>query len=159
MDTRGSLRYVIMRTGGLAGSARRHRPPGTSGAQAARGILVPALVLASLGAAGAALPGHGVAGAGLAAHPARAVLAAHACRTHRITHVSGITGDTAWMYAVTARATRPVISPDTAWMYGITNRKSAEPAASGSAVSMSAHPAAARPGACTLRAGSAPVRA
>ena len=130
MDTRGSLRYVIMRTSGPAGSARGQRPPRASRAQATRGILVPALVLASIGTAGAGLAGHAAhdpARAAAAQRPGQETVAARVassvrtCRTGRASDrsISRINPNTVWMYAITARSVRPVISPDTVWMYGI----------------------------------------
>ncbi len=62
MKTHRSLWHVIMRAGGPVGSARHEPPRGTVRARATRGILVLALMLGSLGAAGLALPGHGSAG-------------------------------------------------------------------------------------------------
>src|SRR6266568_4662345 len=57
MKTHRWLWHVIRRTGGPAGGARREPRAGTARARAARGILVPALVLGSLGATAAASPG------------------------------------------------------------------------------------------------------
>jgi hypothetical protein len=59
MNKHRSLRRVIMRTGGPVRSARREPSVRTVRSQAMRGILIPALVLASLGATAAASPGHG----------------------------------------------------------------------------------------------------
>jgi hypothetical protein len=51
MKTHRSLRYMIVWTGRSPGRHRREPPPVIARTQAARGIVVPALVLASLGAA------------------------------------------------------------------------------------------------------------
>jgi hypothetical protein len=51
MKSHRSLRYMIVWTGRSPGRHRREPQPGVARTQATRGIVVPALVLASLGAA------------------------------------------------------------------------------------------------------------
>lgn len=64
MRTHRSFRYTITRTGRSVGRHRREPSGGTARLQATRGIVVPALVLASLG--GAAAASHAIEGQ---AHP------------------------------------------------------------------------------------------
>jgi hypothetical protein len=61
MRTHGPLLQVRRQAGGPTGTARASAP-GSVPLRLARGILVPALALASLGATAAALPGHGIRG-------------------------------------------------------------------------------------------------
>lgn len=58
METHRSLRYMIMWTSRPHGKHRREPAPGVARTQATRGIIVPALVIASLGGATAAIAGH-----------------------------------------------------------------------------------------------------
>ena len=117
MKTHRSLRYVIRRISGSAGAARREPPAGAARAHTARGILVPALVLASLGAAVAASPGyigsHVQAGtrqaAGSHALAARDV-SVRSCLIGTSPATHSASPNTAWMY---------VASPNTAWMYAV----------------------------------------
>jgi hypothetical protein len=62
MKTGKLSRYMTMRTGGSVRRARHASWVRTVRAQAMRGILVPALMLVSLGAGAAASPGHGIGG-------------------------------------------------------------------------------------------------
>jgi hypothetical protein len=57
METHRSLRYMIMWTSRPHGKHRREPTPGVARTQATRGIVVPALVLASLGGAAATVAG------------------------------------------------------------------------------------------------------
>lgn len=128
MKTRRPLRYVITRTGGRAGSGRRESSAGTARAVLGRGLLVPAFVLVAIGTGAAALPGHGVSGAGQA--PAHRHIAAHAassCVLGRTTRTAAAAGPVAaisfkpqipWMYAVFAG--EPIMSASPSkipWMY------------------------------------------
>lgn len=61
MKTYRSLRHMIIRAEGVHARPRHESPEGTARTRTTRKILVPALVLAGLGAA-AASPGHGAAG-------------------------------------------------------------------------------------------------
>ncbi len=122
MKTHRSLRYVIRRISGSAGAARRESPEGTARAHTARGILVPALALASLGAALTASPGH--IGSHVQASTHRTA-GSHALMARDVSVRSCLIGQspathsappsTAWMY---------VASPNTAWMY-VAPRKTA----------------------------------
>lgn len=62
MKTHRWLSHVIMRTSGSVDSGPREPSTGAVRAWATRGILVPALVLGSLGVAASASPGHGSTG-------------------------------------------------------------------------------------------------
>jgi len=57
METHRSLRHVIMWTSRSHGKHRREPPPGMARTQATRGIVVPALVIASLGGAAVTVAG------------------------------------------------------------------------------------------------------
>jgi hypothetical protein len=57
METHRSLRYMIMWTSRPHGKHRREPQPGMARTQATRGIVVPALVIASLGGSAAAIAG------------------------------------------------------------------------------------------------------
>jgi hypothetical protein len=57
METHRSLGYMIMWTSRPHGKHRREPPPGMARTHATRGIVVPALVIASLGGAAATLAG------------------------------------------------------------------------------------------------------
>ena len=57
MKSNRSLRYTIMWTARPPGRLRREPPPGVARTHATRGIVVPALVLASLGAAAGVVAG------------------------------------------------------------------------------------------------------
>ena len=97
MQTRRSLRNVIMLTGGLAAIARRAPSPGAARAQLTRRIAVPALVFVSLGATAAASPG--------AAHAASSCAAGKPAQAHAVAQTRP------WMYgkpgAAKARACQP----------------------------------------------------
>jgi hypothetical protein len=140
MDTRRSLRYVIMRTGETAGSARsarRERPAGTSrGAQAARGIVLPALVLASLGTAGIA--SHAQASAHRPVVALAAGVRADAARTCTMSAKPAVTRtpQIPWMFAVTVKPQIPWmfaigIKPQIPWMFAVVNRAAGTRAAAG----------------------------
>jgi hypothetical protein len=57
METHRSLRYMIMWSTRPHGKHRREPPPGVARTQATRGIVIPALVIASLGGAAATVAG------------------------------------------------------------------------------------------------------
>lgn len=57
METHRSLRYMIMWTSRPHGKHCREPQPGVARTQATRGIIVPALVIASLGGAAATVAG------------------------------------------------------------------------------------------------------
>jgi hypothetical protein len=57
METHRSLRYMIMWTSRPHGKHRREPQPGVARTHATRGIVVPALVIASLGGAAATIAG------------------------------------------------------------------------------------------------------
>jgi hypothetical protein len=128
-----SLRYVTMRVGGTARSARREPWAGSIRAWATRGILVPAVVLGALGAGIAASPAyasgvHASTGSAAGSHPARARVAAKACKSSTKTAKSGskaaksgskatkalvATPARPWIYAPTVVTNRP-------WIYAAT---------------------------------------
>ena len=125
MKTRRPLRYVIKRTGGRAGSGRRVSSAGTARAVLGRGLLVPAFVLVAIGTGAAALPGHGVHGAGQA--PAHRKIAAHTARSCAVGRTSSSTATTVaitmrpqipWMYAVFA-GTPSATASKIPWMYAV----------------------------------------
>jgi hypothetical protein len=62
METHRSLGYMIMWTNRPHGKHRREPSPGVVRTQATRGIVVPALVIASLGGAVATVAGHSAGG-------------------------------------------------------------------------------------------------
>jgi hypothetical protein len=62
MKSHRSLRYTIMWTARPPGRHRREPAPGVARTQATRGIVVPALVLASLGAAAGVVAGQSAGG-------------------------------------------------------------------------------------------------
>jgi hypothetical protein len=62
MKSHGPLRYKPLLVARPVGRHRREPPPGAARVQATRGIVVPALVLASLGGAASVAAGHGIAG-------------------------------------------------------------------------------------------------
>ncbi len=107
METHRAL-WHVKPTGRSLASARREPSTGTARARAAQGILVPALVLASLGAAAPASPGHGSAGhVHASAHQPADSLALSAgadsmtsCTTHsRPWMYSPGTSSRPWMYS------------------------------------------------------------
>ncbi len=107
MDTRRSLRNVIVSTSGSAGSARRDHSAGTGRAHAARGTLVSALVfLAAAGAMAAATPAYAVGGR---IHPSAAQAAAGL-----ITRARADSAGT----CEAGQAPRLAITPQTVWIYG-----------------------------------------
>ena len=117
METHRAL-WHVKPTGRSLGSARREPSTGTARARAAHGILVPALVLAGLGAAAPASPGHGSAGhVHASAHQPADSLALSAgadsmtsCNTH----------SRPWMYSPWASSRPWMYSPGTSsrpWMY------------------------------------------
>ena len=121
MKTHRPSRYVIMRTGGAVRNARRAPWARAVRAQATRGILVPALMLISLGAGAAASPGHGINGhVHASAHQPAHGLALRAnadaisfCKTdsRRRSHVA--IEQMPWMYAAIAKMP---------WMYAATDK-------------------------------------
>ncbi len=131
MKTHRPLRYVISRASGAAGAARRATPAGTARAQATRGILVPALVLASLGAVVAAWPDHHIgshvqAGTRQAA-PSHALVvrddSVRSCMIDKSRSTPSASPNTAWMYAASPNtAWMYAASPNTAWMYAVPRR-------------------------------------
>lgn len=72
MKSHGPLRHRPILIARPVGRHRREPPSGMARKQATRGIVVPALVLASIGGAAAVAAGHGTAGA---AHPSSHALA------------------------------------------------------------------------------------
>ena len=128
MKTHRPLRYVISRASGAAGVARREAPAGTARAQAARGILVPALVLASLGAVVAAWPDHHIgshvqAGTRQAAGSHALVArddSVRSCMIDKSRSTPSASPNIAWMYAASPNtAWMYTASPNTAWMYAV----------------------------------------
>ena len=109
MKTNKLSRYVTMRTGGSVRSARRAPSARTVRAQATRGILVPALMLVSLGAGAAASPGHGIGGYVYAsAHQPAHSLALRAnadsiesCKIDKMPWMYAAIDKMPWMYAPT----------------------------------------------------------
>ena len=131
MKTHRPSRYVIMRTGGAVRNARRAPWARAVRAQATRGILVPALMLISLGAGAAASPGHGINGhVHASAHQPAHGLALRAnadaisfCKTdsRRRSHVA--IEQMPWMYAAIAKM--PWMYAAIAkmpWMYAATDK-------------------------------------
>jgi hypothetical protein len=106
MRTYRSLWHVILRTGRSAGNARREPSAGTVRARATRGILVPALVLGSLGATAAASPGDGSTSHVYASAYQPAALSAGADSMSSCTTVTSPWMYSPWMY-----------SPHSPWMY------------------------------------------
>ena len=99
MNKHRSLRRVIMRTGGPVRSARREPSVRTVRSQAMRGILVPALVLASLGATAAASPGHATSGHVQAS-------AKKSCKTDSRPWIYAAVDNRPWIYAAVGNAPR-----------------------------------------------------
>src|SRR6266571_4232722 len=114
MKTHRWLWHVIRRTGGPAGGARREPRAGTARARAARGILVPALVLGSLGATAAASPGT----ASASNVPVSAHQLAHSLRScNALTSPWMYTSVTSpWMYT-SVRSPWMYTSVTSPWMY------------------------------------------
>jgi hypothetical protein len=104
MNKDRSLRRVIMRTGGPVRSARREPSVRTIRSQAMRGILVPALVLASLGATAAASPGHGTSGHVHAS-------AKRSCKIDNRPWIYATVDNRPWIYAAVGNAPRASASP------------------------------------------------
>lgn len=92
MNKHRSLRRVIMRTGGPVRSARREPSVRTVRSQAMRGILIPALALASLGATAAASPAHGTSGHIQAS-------AKRSCKTDNRPWIYAAVDNRPWIYA------------------------------------------------------------
>ena len=139
-----SLRYVITPTSGTARSARRDRAKGTASAFVVRGIAVPALVLASLGAVAVATNAVGVSGARaagahltasdyrVAAGPRLAVGGDRAARTAVLARSTSVTSCRAARTAKSAKSARTAKSarsaksavrvvPSIPWMYTVTS--------------------------------------
>ncbi len=137
MDTRRSLRRVIVRTSGSAGSARRDRSAGRGRGQAARGILVPALVLGtSAGAMATATPAYAIGSQATAgAHQAAASLVIQA------------RADSA-RACMARHAPEIALTPQTVWIYVLPNRTLAMSAAIGQLPSAHRASPGARAGAC-----------
>jgi hypothetical protein len=85
MKSHGTLRHKPLLVARPVGRHRREPPPGAARVQATRGIVVPALVLASLGGAAALAAGHGTAG------PAHA-------STHQLAESPVRISDSPWIY-------------------------------------------------------------
>lgn len=120
MTTHRSLRYVIRRAPGSARGARGQIPAGTARARVTRGVLVPALVLAGLGLAAAASPGHGISGLHWSAHQQAGIRALWvradsqgSCRISGAPRMAVTANKMPWMYAKTSKMP---------WMYAVTNR-------------------------------------
>ena len=99
MNKHRSLRRVIMRTGGPVRSARREPSVRTVRSQAMRGILIPALVLASLGATAAASPAHGTSDHIQAS-------AKRSCKTDNRPWIYAAVDNRPWIYAAVGNAPR-----------------------------------------------------
>ena len=132
MNPRRSLRHLIRQPSGTAGGARRERSAGAARARAARGILVPAFVLASLGTTAAASHGYGIGGParpGAQQRAGRPALLASAesagtCRIGKPAAVSKMPwmyigpSKMPWMYAGTGTTPRMSAAIGrTPWMY------------------------------------------
>jgi len=115
MKTHKPLRYVVMRTVGSVRNARRVPSARTVRAQATRGILIPALMLVSLGTGAAASAGHGVGGhVHVSAHqPAHSL--AHRANTDSIGSCK------IWLYAIDNMPWMYAPTASMPWMYAITS--------------------------------------
>lgn len=132
MKTRRPLRYVTTPAGGPAASGRPESSAGAARSALARGLLVPAIVLAAIGTGAAALPGHGTSGAAPAVtahkhHAAHAAKASGSCaagRTSGTRTAISMKPQIPWMYAVFA-GTPSAVASKIPWMYGTPDTQSA----------------------------------